>query len=71
MGESWIGGARKVPKTICDVAASMLTAACGMLKNGAFYDDLGAGWVPHPRRPERSRRICIFHLRLGWDGMHS
>jgi len=29
-------------KAICAVAASMLTAAYHMLKNGTFYEDLGA-----------------------------
>jgi len=48
-------------KAICAVAASMLTAAYHMLKNGAFYEDLGAD---HFDRREKNKQILRLVNRL-------
>jgi len=48
-------------KAICAVAASMLTAAYHMLKNGAFYEDLGA---EHFDRREKNKQILRLVNRL-------
>ena len=48
-------------KAICAVAASMLTAAYHMLKNGTFYEDLGAD---HFDRREKGKHILRLVNRL-------
>jgi transposase len=54
-------------KAICAVAASILTAAYHMLKDGTFYEDLGAAHFDR-RRPETQARRLIKRLaELGFS----
>ena len=48
-------------KAICAVAASILTAAYHMLKDGTFYADLGAAHFDR-RRPETQARRLVKRL---------
>jgi transposase len=48
-------GRRGPKKAICAVAASILTAVYHMLKDGTFYEDLGAAHFDR-RRPETQAR---------------
>jgi transposase len=48
-------------KAICAVAASILTAAYHMLKDGTFYQDLGAAHF-HRRRPDAQARHLLKRL---------
>ncbi len=48
-------------KAICAVAASMLTAAYHMLKDGTFYNDLGSAHFDR-RRPETQARRLVKRL---------
>jgi transposase len=57
---------RGAKKAICAVAASMLTAAYHMLKDGTVYQDLGAAHFDR-RRPEAQARHLIKRLsQLGF-----
>ena len=47
---------RGAKKAIGAVAASMLTAAYHMLKDGTFYQDLGAGPLRPPRHADEGKR---------------
>jgi transposase len=58
---------RKAKKAILAVAASMLTAAHHMLKNGVEYRDLGA---EHFKRRDRSKVIQRLVRRLSDLGCH-
>jgi signal recognition particle subunit SEC65 len=60
-------GRRGPKKAICAVAASILTAAYHMLKDGTFYNDLGPTHFDH-RRPETQARRLIKRLaELGFS----
>jgi transposase len=60
-------GRRGPKKAICAVAASILTAAYHMLKDGTFYEDLGAVHFDR-RRPETQARRLIKRLaELGFS----
>ena len=48
-------------KAVCAVAASILTAAYHMLKDGTFYQDLGATYFDR-RRPEAQARRLVKRL---------
>jgi len=48
---------RGAKKAICAVAASMLTAAYHMLKNGVFYEDLGADHFQRTSSPKQADRL--------------
>jgi transposase len=54
-------GRRGPKKAICAVAASILTAAYHMLKDGTFYNDLGSAHF-HRRRPETQARRLVKRL---------
>jgi len=60
--------ARRGPKkAICAVAASILTAAYHMLKDGTFYSDLGSSYFDR-RRPEmQARRLLKRLTELGFS----
>ena len=60
-------GRRGPKKAICAVAASILTAAYHMLKDGTFYEELGAVHFDR-RRPEMQARRLIKRLaELGFS----
>jgi transposase len=60
-------GRRGPKKAICAVAASILTAAYHMLKDGTFYNDLGSTHFDR-RRPERQARRLVKRLaELGFS----
>jgi transposase len=54
-------GRRGPKKAICAVAASILTAAYHMLKDGTFYNDLGSAHFDR-RRPETQARRLVKRL---------
>jgi transposase len=54
-------GRRGPKKAICAVAASILTAAYHMLKDGTFYNDVGSAHF-HRRRPETQARRLVKRL---------
>jgi transposase len=53
-------------KAICAVAASMLTAAYHMLKNGAFYEDLGADHFDNRAKGKHVLRLVNRLQSLGY-----
>ena len=60
-------GRRGPKKAICAVAASILTAAYHMLKDGTFYNDLGPAHFDR-RRPEgQARRLVKRLAELGFS----
>ena len=60
-------GRRGPKKAICAVAASILTAVYHMLKDGTFYEDLGAAHFDR-RRPEMQARRLVKRLsELGFS----
>jgi len=54
-------------KAICAVAASILTAAYHMLKEGTFYDDLGAAHFERRRPDTQARRLVKRLAALGFS----
>jgi transposase len=54
-------------KAICAVAASMLTAAYHMLKNGTFYEDLGANHFDNRAKGKHVLRLVNRLQNLGFD----
>jgi transposase len=53
-------------KAICAVAASILTAAYHMLKDGTFYQDLGAAHFDRRRPEAHARRLVKRLAELGF-----
>ncbi len=59
--------ARRGPKkAICAVAASILTAAWHMLRNGTFYQDLGPDHFSHRAQGNRTARLVKQLTALGY-----
>jgi transposase len=59
--------ARRGPrKAICAVAASILTAAYHMLRNGTFYQDLGPDHLSRRARSDRTARLVSRLTALGY-----
>jgi transposase len=59
--------ARRGPKkAICAVAASILTAAWHMLRNGTFYQDLGPDHFSHRAQGNRTARLVKQLTDLGY-----
>jgi transposase len=59
--------ARRGPKkAICAVAASILTAAYHMLRDGTFYQDLGPDHLGHRRHGDRTARLIKQLTALGY-----
>jgi transposase len=54
-------------KAICAVAASILTAAYHMLKDGTFYQDLGAAHFQRRRPDSQARRLLKRLADLGFS----
>jgi transposase len=60
--------ARRGPKkAICAVAASILTAVYHMLKDGTFYEDLGAAHFDRRRPETQARRLVKRLAELGFS----
>jgi hypothetical protein len=53
-------------KAICAVAASMLTAAWHMLKNGTFYEDLGPNHFDNQAKSKHALRLVRRLQNLGY-----
>ena len=60
-------GRRGPKKAICAVAASILTAAYHMLKDGTFYNDLGANHFDRRRPETQARRLLKRLAELGFS----
>jgi len=60
-------GRRGPKKAICAVAASILTAAYHMLKDGTFYEDLGAVHFDRRRPETQARRLLKRLAELGFS----
>jgi transposase len=60
-------GRRGPKKAICAVAASILTAAYHMLKDGTFYNDLGATHFDRRRPETQARRLVKRLAQLGFS----
>lgn len=58
---------RGAKKAICAVAASILTAAYHMLKDGTFYQDLGAGHFDRRRPETQAHRLVKRLAALGYS----
>ncbi len=58
---------RGAKKAIGAVAASMLTAAYHMLKDGTFYQDLGADHFDRKARGAHAKRLLAKLQSLGYD----
>lgn len=59
--------ARRGPKkAICAVAASILTAAYHMLRDGTFYQDLGPDHFSRRTRSDRTARLVSQLTALGY-----
>jgi len=58
---------RGAKKAICAVAASMLTAAYHMLKNGTLYQDLGANFFDYHAKSKQVLRLVNRLQNLGYD----
>src|SRR6266487_2735058 len=54
-------------KAVCAVAASILTAAYHMLKDGTFYEDLGAVHFDRRRPETQARRLVKRLAELGFS----
>jgi hypothetical protein len=48
---------RGAKKAVCAVVASILTAACHMLKNGTAYQDLGASYFDNRAKDKQDMRL--------------
>ena len=60
--------ARRGPKkAVCAVAASILTAAYHMLKDGTFYEDLGPAHFDRRRPVAQARRLVKRLADLGFS----
>ena len=57
---------RGAKKAICAVAASMLTAAYHMLKNGTFYEDLGSNHFDKRAKGKQVLRLVNRLQNLGF-----
>ena len=53
-------------KAICAVAASILTAVYHMLRDGTFYQDLGASHFHRDSAEDRARRLVRQIAALGF-----
>ena len=51
----------------CAVAASILTAAYHMLKNGTLYQDLGASYFDNRAKDQQARRLVNRLKNLGFE----
>jgi len=58
---------RGAKKAICAVAASILTAAYHMIKDGTFYEDLGADHFDKRSNASHTRRLIRRLANLGYD----
>ena len=58
---------RGAKKAIGAVAASMLTAAYHMIKNGTFYQDLGAGHFERRIKPSQIKRLVAKLQSFGYE----
>jgi transposase len=58
---------RGAKKAICAVAASILTAAYHMLKNGTLYQDLGANYFDQRAKDKQVLRLVNRLQNLGFD----
>ena len=54
-------------KAICAIAASLLTTAYHMLKNGACYQDLGANHSDQRAKTKHVQRMVNRRESLGYD----
>ncbi len=54
-------------KAICAVAASILTAAYHMLRDGTFYQDLGADHFNRASPDDRAKRLARQIAKLGFN----
>ena len=57
---------RGAKKAICAVAASMLTAAYHMLKDGTFYQERGPAHFDKRRNDSHARRLVRHLANLGY-----
>jgi len=57
---------RGAKKAICAVAASILTTAYHMLKNGTLYQDLGAGHFDRKNTAAQTNRLVKRLRNLGY-----
>jgi hypothetical protein len=53
-------------KAICAVAASILTAVYHMLRDGTFYQDLGANHFRHSSAQDQANRLVRQIANLGF-----
>ncbi len=58
---------RGAKKAVCAVAASILTAAYHMLKNGALYQDLGASYFDNRAKDKQALRLVNRLKNLGFE----
>ena len=58
---------RGAKKAVCAVAASILTAAYHMLKNGTVYQDLGAGYFDNRAKDKQALRLISRLKNLGFQ----
>ena len=59
-------GRRGPKKAICAVAASILTAAYHMLRDGAFYQDLGPDHFSRRAKGDKTVRLVRHLIALGY-----
>jgi hypothetical protein len=58
---------RGAKKAVCAVAASILTAAYHMLKNGTVYQDLGASYFDNRAKDKQALRLVSRLKNLGFQ----
>jgi len=58
---------RGAKKAVCAVAASILTAAYHMLKNGTVYQDLGASYFDNRAKDKQALRLVSRLKNLGFE----
>jgi hypothetical protein len=58
---------RRANKAVCAVAASILTAAYHMPKNGALYQDLGASYFDNRAKDKQALRLISRLKNLGFE----
>jgi hypothetical protein len=58
---------RGAKKAVCAVAASILTAAYHMLKNGTIYQDLGANYFDNRAKGKQVLRLVNRLQNLGFE----
>ena len=58
---------RGAKKAVCAVAASILTAAYHMLKNGTLYQDPGADHSARRANPKQLQSLVARIANLGYD----